>query len=63
MANEAFRAKTVQCRLSDDEFKEIERKSSELGLSVSSYLRMICLKADVKISVNFDKNNVNIEND
>lgn len=54
MSIETVRGKTVQCRLSDSEFKEIEKKADELGLSVSSYLRMICLKASVNVSFNFE---------
>lgn len=53
--NETTRLKTVQCRLSEEEFKDIEKKAEQLGLSVSSYLRMICLKAEVKIYLNNEK--------
>ncbi|MBQ3420284.1 MAG: hypothetical protein IJH34_01160 [Romboutsia sp.] len=54
MVMKEIRGKTVQCRLSDYEFKEVEKKANELGLSVSSYLRMICLKANVNVSFNFE---------
>lgn len=53
MSNEnEIRNKTIQCRLSELEYKEVEKKANELGLSVSSYLRLICLKAKVNVTVN-----------
>lgn len=45
------RSKVIQCRVSDDEYKEIEAKATKMGLSVGSYLRMLCLVAKVDVSL------------
>lgn len=57
MAKVTQREKTVQCRVSDEEYEVIEKKAEALGLTVSNYLRMVCLHARIDISFNGTQNN------
>lgn len=52
MAKEVQREKTIQTRVTDEEYKAIEDKADFLGLSISNYLRLIALHARIDISVN-----------
>lgn len=57
MSKSILREKTIQTRVSDQEFNMISEKAERLGLSVSNYLRMIALHAKIDISVNPDSKN------
>ena len=57
MAKEVQREKTIQTRVSDEEYSIIEEKANFLGLSVSNYLRLIALHARIDISVNPSQDN------
>lgn len=39
--------KTLQMRISSAEYDTIEKKATELGLAISQYLRIVCLKAEL----------------
>jgi predicted DNA binding CopG/RHH family protein len=51
MSSEIKRKITAQCRVSEEEYNEIEKKADKIGLSVSSYLRMVCLMAEVNVTL------------
>lgn len=51
MAKIATRDKTIQTRVSGDEFKIVEEKANFLGLSISNYLRLIALHTKIDISI------------
>lgn len=51
MSNILSRDKTIQTRVTDKEFKRIDEKSNFLGLSMSNYLRLIALHANVKVDI------------
>lgn len=51
MAKALQREKTIQTRVTDEEYKIVEEKANFLGLSVSNYLRLIALHAKVDISI------------
>jgi predicted DNA binding CopG/RHH family protein len=55
MNNETVRNKTIQCRLSEDEYIIIDSKADKLGLSAGSYLRMICLSAKISVPIESEK--------
>ncbi|MBU3173363.1 plasmid mobilization protein [Clostridium estertheticum] len=48
---ENVRGKSAQCKLSENEYKEFKEKATALGLAVSSYLRVICLKSEICIDL------------
>lgn len=52
MAKKAQREKTLQMRVTDEEYKKIEEKSNSLGLSISNYMRMVCIHAKIDILLN-----------
>ena len=45
------REKTCQMRVTDEEYKHIEAKANALGLAASNYMRMVCLHANIGISI------------
>jgi uncharacterized protein (DUF1778 family) len=47
---EVVREKTLQMRVNDDEYTEIERRASSIGLSISNYMRLVCLQCNITIS-------------
>lgn len=51
MAKEVQREKTIQTRVSDEEYSIIEEKANFLGLSISNYLRLVALHARIDISI------------
>ncbi|MCL5071912.1 MAG: hypothetical protein M1308_13615 [Actinobacteria bacterium] len=55
MAKATPREKTLQMRVTDEEFLIIEEKAKLLGLSVSNYMRMVCLHARLDISIQPEK--------
>lgn len=62
MSNEVEKNKllTIQCRVSENEYNEIEKKAKKIGLSISSYLRMVSLMAEVNITLKPSDNSDNI---
>lgn len=57
MAITANRDKSIQIRVSEDEYKAIEEKAYELGLSVSNYLRMVAMHCKIDIFLNKESSN------
>lgn len=55
MANKKERLKTIQARVLDTEYCIIEKKAKFLGLTVSNYLRMVALHANVDINIQTKK--------
>lgn len=49
---EIKRDKTLQMRVNDDEYARIEEKANDIGLSISNYMRMVCLHCKIEISFN-----------
>lgn len=45
------REKTIQTRVTDEEYKVVEEKANFLGLSVSNYLRLVALHANINVSI------------
>lgn len=43
---------TLQMRVTDEEYKIIEKKASSLGLTTSNYMRLVCLNASIDILFN-----------
>lgn len=54
------RNKAIQIRVNEDEYKAIENKAEILGITISDYMRMVCLHADIKVLVNLDEIDVKI---
>ena len=54
MANkkDIVREKTLQMRVNDEEYAAIEEKANEIGLSMSNYMRMVCLHCRIDIAFN-----------
>ncbi|HRC81760.1 MAG TPA: hypothetical protein PLF27_10280 [Sedimentibacter sp.] len=50
MTKETTRNKTLQMRVNDEEYKKIEEKANSIGLSISNYMRMVCLNCKIDIS-------------
>lgn len=46
------REATLQMRVNDEEYKMIESKANALGLTISNYMRMVCLNASIELSIN-----------
>lgn len=51
MAKPLLRDKTIQTRVTDEEYKIVEDKANFLGLSVSNYLRLVALHTRIDISI------------
>jgi predicted DNA binding CopG/RHH family protein len=51
MPNKIVRGKTIQCRVSDEEYNKIDSEADKIGLSVSSYSRMVCLISKIDASI------------
>jgi len=49
---EIKREKTLQMRVTEEESSRLEDKANEIGLSVSNYMRMVCLHCNIDISFN-----------
>lgn len=49
---EVKREKTLQMRVNDDEYSRIEARANSIGLTVSNYMRMVCLHCKIDISFN-----------
>lgn len=52
MAKSIQRGKTIQTRVSEEEYSLVEKKADTLGLSISNYLRMVALHSTINIYVN-----------
>lgn len=46
------REHTLQMRVNEDELKIIEEKAEKIGLTVSNYMRMVSLNANIKVTIN-----------
>ncbi|WP_459195723.1 plasmid mobilization protein [Wukongibacter baidiensis] len=52
------RNKTLQMRITEDEFERINEKADMLGISTTNYIRMVCLNASFETQIlhkDFDK--------
>lgn len=45
------RDKTIQTRVTEEEYQIIEEKANFLGLTTSNYLRLVCLHAKIDITI------------
>lgn len=52
---EDLRNKTLQFRVNDEENDIIEQKAKQIGLTVSNYVRMVSMNADVKVTLDINK--------
>ena len=52
MADKIVRTKTIQCSVSEEEYNKIEKETDKIGLSVGSYLRMVCLFSKLDTATN-----------
>lgn len=57
MAKVIQRGKSIQTRVTDEEYAYVENKAESLGLSITNYLRFVALhaKIEVTVSINSDK--------
>lgn len=46
---------SIQARVTKDQYNIIEKKADALGLSISNYIRMVCLKADINVDIKLKK--------
>lgn len=53
-----LRDKTIQVRVTEDEYNTIEKKANELGISLSNFIRLVCLHVRIDFSVIPDINDV-----
>lgn len=47
---EVKREHTLQMRVSDEEYSRIESRAKEIGLTISNYMRMVCLNCKIDIA-------------
>jgi predicted DNA binding CopG/RHH family protein len=46
---------TMNVRMDDEEYEIIKERAAKAGLSVSDYARLVCLNAEIKVSVKLPK--------
>ncbi len=54
----ADRDKTLQMRVTEEEYNIINEKANLLGITTSNYMRMVCLHAKIDISVRPESKNI-----
>ncbi|MCT4584092.1 MAG: hypothetical protein N4A54_04120 [Peptostreptococcaceae bacterium] len=50
------RPKTLQMRVTEEEYDVIEKKAKSLGLTISNYMRMVCLHVKIDFSIQPSEN-------
>lgn len=49
------RNKTAQARLTDEEFEFVEERAKKFGISISNYVRLVLLNANIEVNVKIGK--------
>lgn len=42
---------TPQCKVTKQQFSIVQKKAKQLGLSISQYMRFVCLNADITVDI------------
>ncbi|RUT08867.1 hypothetical protein DSM106972_009200 [Dulcicalothrix desertica PCC 7102] len=45
------RPKHINARVTEDEHEWLQRRANKLGMTLSNYIRYVCLNADIKSNV------------
>ena len=53
MPGKETRSKFIQIRVTEKEYAEIEEKAKALILTISDYMRMVAILADVNVEMDF----------
>lgn len=57
MTPKSIRDKTIQTRVSEEEYRIIEEKANYLGLTISNYLRLVALHTKIDITIEPGRDN------
>jgi len=49
------RDKSIYVRVSEEEYKKIEKKAEKLSINLSDYIRLVCLNSEINIETKIKK--------